>query len=568
VSADEHEGGATRTRWFLRRIVWALVLFLIYAVAASFTSPEAYLSTDVGGKTASVAAMVERDDWNVDMGYWAAEFDPLGVNYPFAHTVLTSKGQWVNTTSLPMVLLARPLWAVGGFWGALLLPMLGAVATSWFAADLEKRLVGGTGFRSFWIVGLTTPTFVYALDFWEHTIGLALMTLATVKVLAAIESRSWRPALVSGVAFGMAAALRQEALVYGFIAGLALGGWLLVADGATPVERVRRAIGPISAMLSGVIAITVANAYLEARVLGAAARTARGAATTTSLGDDLPLRAQAAFASFLSPINSFHPITWFIGGALLISLVWLTIAAIYGLDRRRPTVVLLAIGGTVLVARVATFGPTFVPGLVPTAPLAAAGLTLGFASKKWLLLVLGVLPLPLLWMVQFPQGVLPQWGGRYLLLSGLILVVMACAYLPSVDRQVFRGLVFGGLAVTLMGVWWTAVRTNLVEDHWDIIRALPASDETVLVWRDSIHAREAGPLMVENRWLSAHTDEEVAHLLGVLDAADIDTFYYVEGLEFVPQTFDGFAPVPSESDSYMEVFDSEITRFERVQPLR
>ena len=36
---------------------------------------------------------------------------------------------------------------------------------------LARRL-GGNAWLTFWIVGLVTPVAIYALDFWEHALGL------------------------------------------------------------------------------------------------------------------------------------------------------------------------------------------------------------------------------------------------------------------------------------------------------------------------------------------------------------------------------------------------------------
>ena len=151
-----------------------MALFAIYVIVSLFTDPAGHLMTDVGGKSATLEAMVQRSDWDVDLGYWFEDADPEGQFYPYAHTMHTPNGQWVNTTSLTMIYPMRPLWALGGARLALLIPILAAVATATAAAALARRLhPQSNGTWSFWTIGLATPTFIYALDLWEHTLGLA-----------------------------------------------------------------------------------------------------------------------------------------------------------------------------------------------------------------------------------------------------------------------------------------------------------------------------------------------------------------------------------------------------------
>ncbi len=56
-----------------------VVLSVLYFGLSLFGSPDAYLSTDTGGKTGALAAMVERGDWSTDLGYWAEQADPEGL---------------------------------------------------------------------------------------------------------------------------------------------------------------------------------------------------------------------------------------------------------------------------------------------------------------------------------------------------------------------------------------------------------------------------------------------------------------------------------------------------------
>ena len=54
-------------------------------------------------------------------------------------------------------------------------------------------------------------------------------------------------------------------------------------------------------------------------------------------------------------------------------------------------------------------------------------------------------------------------------------------------------------------------------------------------------AREAGPEMLEQRWLSSVGDRERISVLDVLDDEDVDRFVYVDRAGADEPSFEGFA---------------------------
>ncbi len=204
----------TRLRAALARpLVACVVLLGIYGCLSLLNDPRAFLGTDTGAKVATIRAMDERGDLDPDVGYWAERFDRNGVAHPLALTRHVGD-QWLNVTTLPMLYAAVPLYDVGGLRGILLLPMLGAVLAALAARALSRRL-GGDGTLAFWAVGLATPVAVYALDFWEHSLGLAAMLWGVVLLIdVARRAAGWKATLSAGVLFGLAATMRTEALVY------------------------------------------------------------------------------------------------------------------------------------------------------------------------------------------------------------------------------------------------------------------------------------------------------------------------------------------------------------------
>ena len=86
-------------------------------------------------------------------------------------------------------------------------------------------------------------------------------------------------------------------------------------------------------------------------------------------------------------------------------------------------------------------GLGFVPGLVATTPLAALGLAARLAPLGRRIAVFAIAALPLVWAFQYTGGAAPQWGGRYLLVSGLLLGVVGIVSLGRIDMVRARGLV-------------------------------------------------------------------------------------------------------------------------------
>lgn len=550
---------------FFRRPVTVAIGLLLFYVALSFTaSPDGYLSTDVGGKTAALAAMTERGDWATDMGYWAEDSDPDGVVYPYAHTLRTDNGWWVNTTSITMVLLARPLWQIGGAHLILLLPMLSAVGAAVVAGRMQSRLDGSDGIVAMLAVGIASPVMVYALDFWEHTPGVFLMALGCLAVMKAVEGLGAHHGAAAGACFAIAASMRQEALVYGFVAGLVMTVALARSElfaARRPIATRLRALLPSALMASSAVAFLGLTIVIEEAYYGEALRSNRGAqAASAAAGlDGASERVTAALTTALSPVNGGNPGAYLMGGLLLFGLLWLGFEAERGHDTRVPMLA-VALIGLPLAFRFVQFGPDFVSGMVPTTTLAAAGALFGVRrSQLRLVAAIALGSLPLVFATQYTAGAGPQWGGRYLLLSGYLLTICGCVGLARHHRALLSGLIAAGVAVSLGGVWFVSARTHDVASDMDRIEAF--ADGDVVVWFDPVIAREGGPAIVDQRWLTSWADARSDALLGVLADESIDEFVYIDHPARPVPAFDGFVVADEAGTQMLEFFERRVTRF-------
>ena len=98
--------------------------------------------------------------------------------------------------------------------------------------------------------------------------------------------------------------------------------------------------------------------------------------------------------------------------------------------------------------------------MLTASPFAAIGLVLGWRKDVRIITVMAVAALPLVWMFQYSGGAGPQWGGRYTLLSGALLLVAATVVLEG-HRAALVATVMLAALVTGFGLTWLSVRS-----HW------------------------------------------------------------------------------------------------------
>jgi len=513
--------------WLRRPLVAGVLLLLVYATMSfALNDPRGTLGTDTGGKLATLHMMEGNGGLNPNLGYWAQRYDPNGVLQPLHYTYRVDE-KWVNVTTLPMIDVAYPLYRLGGDRAVLLLPMLGAVAAALGAAALMRRLAGGDGMIAFWIVGLATPLAIYALDFWEHALGLALMLWAVVLVYDVMERKAgWRGALGAGALFGLAATMRTESLVY-FVATVGLACLVMLV-------RDRNLVRP---MVTGLCAsfslfvLLVANRLLEQFELGTDLRATRISGTATGSGSRGSVRIHEAFTTSvglgLSGMRSSS--AWIIGGAIVALLAggaWLLRSE----ERVRVAAggVLLAVAALVYLDRFSE-GWGFVPGLLTASPLAAVGIVLAWRMPglRWMAAV-AVVALPIAWASQYSGGADPQWGARYVLLSGALLAIAGIVVLHGHTRALV-GVVAVAVLVTAGGLVWLSVRSHTIADGMETI--LARHDE-MLISRQPHMLREVGAFYdLDRKWLTATTDSHLADAVAIARESGVKEFALIGGAD-------------------------------------
>jgi hypothetical protein len=525
-------------------VVAGLVLLLAYVTLSLFMSPRGYLGTDTGGKVATLEEMTHHGGGlDPGVGYWASRWDPSGALHGLYYTYRAGD-RYLNVTTLPMLYAALPLYDLGGYRLALLVPMAGGVACAFVARALAKRFGARTGWAAFWLVGLASPVALYSLDLWEHSLGLALMGWAAVVLLDAVQKRpTWWRGVLAGAAFGLAALLRDEAIVYA-VAG----------TGVACLVLLRRPRGLRHAVLLGAssvvtfAAVQAANLGVEELLLGSTIRAARATSTAGGSGGSLSLRAREAVTTAGGLLGSDASSGFVVVAGIIALLAFVAYRSSRGGDQR-PAQIAAALVAFLYVAR-AVSGLGFVPGLVTTTPFAAAGLVLAWRAESTRLAgAMALVALPIVWLTDFTGGAVPQWGGRYILASGLLLGVIGIARTEGARRWARRYFVGLAVGVTAFGLVWMSQRTHEVADAgaWLASRREPVVVSAVPFW-----LRETGIHEPDHRWLTVDTRPHLDEAARVVTDAGFDRFgLLTDSPGHPPLAVPGFHPVSRETKEWL-----------------
>jgi len=484
-------------------------LAALYVVVIALGNTHAWSGSDAGGKVATIRWMDQHHSWKPDVGYWAAPFDPSGTHHPLIYTQRHGS-QWVQVTSLPFVYAGLPLYRAAGTAGILVLPVVGSLLAAYAARRLARALGAPSGWWAFWLVGIGTPMLFYAGDFWEHSMGVGLMLLAFALALEGGVGR----ALAAGVAAGVAVVLRTELLLYAGFVGLAL--LLIGGEWRSWVRAPARAV----ALVAGLGAVLVANGAFERAVIGAGLRDTRAGSNVASAGSTLGTRLHDGALTAIGLFGDDTAKAYAAGAVVVAALLLFAWAVLHDKERSPLAVVRGAVATGLYLARFASTGLVlFVPGFFPAAPASAAGLTGASRGRQAAVAVAAVAVLPAVWLLEWRGQLLPQWGGRYVLLSGALLTVVGAAALERHGRT--PGVVVLVALTLLMAVFssaWHIQRTRGVARAVASIQRVPS--DVVIVSRLAHLGREGGAWYGRNRWLSAAGDDGTSQSASIAAAAN------------------------------------------------
>lgn len=195
------------------RVLTVLLFFAVSAVwLAAGLRPDAFFVGDPGVKLVAARNAIAHpsDPLNVPLPTIGGEA------IPYVEPFFATHGNHAHAITPELFpLLSAPLIRWFGMRGAYVLPAIGFLgilaACAWLAIALDPRRSPSIVIL---VAGLATPFLFYGLEFWEHTLAVAIAALATtwfVMCRTRAQSRiSGGLALASGSAFGLAIVMRPE----------------------------------------------------------------------------------------------------------------------------------------------------------------------------------------------------------------------------------------------------------------------------------------------------------------------------------------------------------------------
>lgn len=329
-------------------------------------------------------------------------------------------------------LLITPFWAVGGFFGTMLLSVTGTVVAACTSALIGRRLDPRATFWTFWLVGLGSPLLFDSLVVMGHAAAAGLAGLTGLLTISAMDRQrfSSHRALVALGALLFAVLLtliRSEGIIVvgALAAGTSLSA-LSLRRRSLRCDWVRLAFG-VSLGIVGVAAY-IANDFWARRITS-------GAAGDIAAGDRSPDVLNAAWTGLVRP--------WMIDArfastALTILLACAVLAPLtlrFLPKSQLAGLALLGLGAAAAVAHLLE-QVILVTGLFAVTPWLVIGL-LSLKGKevvKWptgLFLFTAAVSTAAILATTYGEGGAAEWGGRFF--HPLIPLLAPVAVLSLVD---------------------------------------------------------------------------------------------------------------------------------------
>jgi hypothetical protein len=189
-----------------------LGLALVYGVIGFTRAVDAFWSPNQGSKLLQVQALLD-GRWDLSIAYAGQSLDPTLQFRPYVYSYLRDGGiqvPWSIAWALPSAVMYQML----GSAGLVLLPVAAGLLAAWAAGRLAEWLLPGTAATAVLVAGLATPLFVYSTLFWEHAPAAGAYALGLCLLLAPSSYSPPVRLVAAGVSFGLAVALRNEALLF------------------------------------------------------------------------------------------------------------------------------------------------------------------------------------------------------------------------------------------------------------------------------------------------------------------------------------------------------------------
>ena len=166
-----------------------LLIGLFYAtLQLLILPPHGFVTGDQGSKYLQTRAFADHGPFDPAIDVKARDIDP---DYKHQEPKLKNRrGRLVSEFLWLLPLTTAPFLRIFGMRGLYIVPALSVVAIFLAAAALGRRMSGGRGMWTAWVVVLAAPVLVYGLEFWEHAPAAACVMVAAA--LLAPDARGAR----------------------------------------------------------------------------------------------------------------------------------------------------------------------------------------------------------------------------------------------------------------------------------------------------------------------------------------------------------------------------------------
>ncbi len=383
-------------------------------------APLTFFSNDVGLRFLQVRELAAHRWQSFAIDYPARPFDPDWEFVPFyyAYSLLDGRLYFNITPFLPLI--ASFFYAIAGWWGVTVTPVLGGVMTAVAGYKLAKlaRLP-----RPMLVMAATifaTPLLFYSLELWDHSLAAALAMWAVVGVAVGVERQAWLPILWGGVAAGLGLGQRPEMYVF----AIALSVGLLAVNW-------RRL--PVLAMggLVGVLPVWLLQWRWAGHPLGMAFAPnllgyGRPDAYPVESYSGVTITPALRIGRLLFWVESRDPAT-FTALLLVVAGIGLIVLAVRVPGWRRPSLLWAGLAGMTAAYGLLVWraGTAPIPGLISVLPLMGLSLVVVNADGIYRLALTVTLVFLGLMLALWPAFGGEQWGARYLLPAVPLLLFLA-----------------------------------------------------------------------------------------------------------------------------------------------
>ena len=198
------------------------LLIILAGIAYSFylvsLIPEGVFFSGDGGLKAMLAQQLSRGEWQVDLlqpqDDWVRQLWQTGL-YPYEPPfVFPLNGQYFLSFPFPFSTITAPFYALFGFWGLHIIPLVSCWAI-WITALLVCRRLNFNSWQSCLVLIaliFASNLTVYSALYWEHTLAVALAFFGmTCLIIPANKiNHSYRDAILGGSLLGLSVWFRSE----------------------------------------------------------------------------------------------------------------------------------------------------------------------------------------------------------------------------------------------------------------------------------------------------------------------------------------------------------------------